>query len=76
MVGNNSIQLFLTRNDQEAMPERVREHLLPEGYFLFGARNPSCYHLFEWGKAEGRRAKDPQAIVPHGFSQRSEVREA
>jgi ubiquinone/menaquinone biosynthesis C-methylase UbiE len=51
MLGN-AFQLFLTRNDQEAMLERVREHLLPEGYFLFGTRNPSRYHLFEWGKAE------------------------
>ena len=51
MLGN-SFQLFLTRSDQEAMLERVREHLAPEGYFLFGTRNPSRYNLFEWGKSD------------------------
>jgi ubiquinone/menaquinone biosynthesis C-methylase UbiE len=51
MLGN-AFQLFLTRSDQEAMLKRVREHLLPEGYFLFGTRNPSRYNLYEWGKDE------------------------
>jgi len=51
MLGN-AFQLFLTRSDQEAMLERVWEHLLPEGCFLFGTRNPSRYNLFEWGKSE------------------------
>jgi ubiquinone/menaquinone biosynthesis C-methylase UbiE len=51
MLGN-AFQLFLTRSDQEAMLECVREHLLPEGSFLFGTRNPSRYNLFEWGKSD------------------------
>src|SRR5882762_2196134 len=35
----NVFQFFLTREDQEAMLARVREHLLPEGCFLFETRN-------------------------------------
>ena len=46
MVGN-AFQHFLTRADQEALLARVREHLHPEGYFLFGTRNPSPRNLFE-----------------------------
>ena len=37
----NAFQFFLTRADQEALFARVREHLLPEGCFLFETRNPS-----------------------------------
>lgn len=46
MVGN-AFQHFLTRTDQEALFARVREHLHPEGCFLFGTRNPSPRNLFE-----------------------------
>ena len=43
----NVFQFFLTREDQEAMLARVREHLLPEGCFLFETRNPSPRNLLE-----------------------------
>jgi SAM-dependent methyltransferase len=46
MLGN-AFQHFLTREDQEALLARVREHLHPEGCFLFGTRNPSPRNLFE-----------------------------
>ena len=43
----NAFQFFLTREDQEALFARVREHLLPEGCFLFETRNPSPRNLLE-----------------------------
>ena len=43
----NVFQFFLTREDYEAMLGRVREHLSPEGCFLFETRNPSPQNLFE-----------------------------
>jgi SAM-dependent methyltransferase len=43
----NAFQFFLTRADQEAMLARVREHLRPEGCFLFETRNPSPRNLLE-----------------------------
>jgi 2-polyprenyl-3-methyl-5-hydroxy-6-metoxy-1,4-benzoquinol methylase len=46
MLGN-AFQHFLTRADQEALLARVREHLPPEGRFLFCTRNPSPGNLFE-----------------------------
>ncbi|GHO63551.1 methyltransferase [Ktedonobacter sp. SOSP1-52] len=46
MLGN-AFQHFLTREDQEALLARVREHLHPEGRFLFGTRHPSPRNLFE-----------------------------
>src|SRR5579863_9412139 len=41
----NVFQFFLTRADQEAMLARVREHLLPQGCFLFETRNPTPRNL-------------------------------
>jgi SAM-dependent methyltransferase len=43
----NAFPFFLTREDQEAMLSRVREHVLPEGCFLFETRNPSPRNLLE-----------------------------
>lgn len=43
----NAFQFFLTREDQEAMLACVREHLLPEGCFLFETRNPISRNLQE-----------------------------
>ncbi len=45
MLGN-AFQHFLSRADQEALLARVREHLHPQGCFLFGTRNPSPRNLF------------------------------
>lgn len=60
MLGN-AFQHFLTRADQEELLARVREHLQPEGYFLFGTRNPSPRNLFE------ARYPDPQTYeTPDG----------
>jgi SAM-dependent methyltransferase len=57
----NVFQFFLTRADQEAMLARVREHLLPEGCFLFETRNPTPRNLLV-----GRRP-DPQTFtLPDG----------
>ena len=43
----NVFQFFLTRADQEALLARVREHVHPEGCFLFETRNPSPRNLLE-----------------------------
>jgi SAM-dependent methyltransferase len=43
----NVFQFFLTRADQEAMLARVRDHLLPEGCFLFETRHPTPRNLLE-----------------------------
>jgi SAM-dependent methyltransferase len=43
----NAFQFFLTRQDQEAMLMCVREHLQPDGEFLFETRNPSPRNLLE-----------------------------
>jgi 2-polyprenyl-3-methyl-5-hydroxy-6-metoxy-1,4-benzoquinol methylase len=43
----NAWQFFLAREDQEALLARVRQHLLPEGCFLFETRNPSPRNLLE-----------------------------
>ncbi len=37
----NVFQFFLTRQDQEALLARAREHLTPEGCLLFETRHPS-----------------------------------
>src|SRR6266699_2299666 len=55
----NVFQFFLTREDQEAMLARVREHLLPEGCFLFETRNPSPRNLFELRRPEGEKYTTP-----------------
>jgi 2-polyprenyl-3-methyl-5-hydroxy-6-metoxy-1,4-benzoquinol methylase len=54
MLGN-AFQHFLTRADHEALLARVREHLHPEGCFLFVTRNPSPRNLFEARFAEPQK---------------------
>ena len=49
----HAFQFFLTREDQEAMLARVREHLLPGGCFLFETRNPNPRNLQEVRHPEG-----------------------
>jgi 2-polyprenyl-3-methyl-5-hydroxy-6-metoxy-1,4-benzoquinol methylase len=60
MLGN-AFQHFLTRADQEALLACVREHLRPEGCFLFGTRNPSPRNLFET-----RYSEPQQYTMPDG----------
>src|SRR5712692_2473774 len=55
----NAFQFILTRADQEAMLACVREHLQPEGYFLFETRNPSSRNLFELRHPEGEKYTTP-----------------
>jgi 2-polyprenyl-3-methyl-5-hydroxy-6-metoxy-1,4-benzoquinol methylase len=43
----NVFQFLLTRPDQDAMLARVREHLRPDGCFIFETRNPSPRFLQE-----------------------------
>lgn len=43
----NAFQFFQGREDQEAMLACVREHLLPDGYFLFETRNPNSGNLVQ-----------------------------
>ena len=43
----NAFQFLLTREDHEGMLARVREHLQPEGCFIFETRNPSPRNLFQ-----------------------------
>jgi len=57
----NVFQFFLTRADQEALLARVREHLLPEGCFLFETRNPTPRNLLE-----GRRPEPQKYTTPDG----------
>lgn len=51
MLGN-AFQHFLSRPDQEALFACIREHLRPDGRFLFVTRNPSPRNLFEARFAE------------------------
>lgn len=51
----NAWQFFLTRDDQERLLARVREHLQPEGCFLFGTRNPIPHNLLEVLHPEGEK---------------------
>lgn len=51
----NAFQHFLTRADHEALFARVREHLTPEGRFIFCTRNPSSRNLLQ------ARFDEPQA---------------
>ncbi len=57
----NVFQFFLTREDQEAMLARVREHLLPEGCFLFETRNPCPRNLLQV-----RHPDPPKYTLPDG----------
>ena len=57
----NVFQFFLTRAEQEALLARVREHLLPEGCFLFETRNPTPRNLLE-----GRRPEPQKFTLPDG----------
>lgn len=60
MVGN-AFQHFLTRADHEALLARIVEHLRPDGYFLFGTRNPSPRNLLQ------ARYQEPQRLtMPDG----------
>jgi len=54
MLGN-AFQHFLTRADHKALLARVREHLRPEGCFLFVTRNPTLRNLFEARFAEPQK---------------------
>lgn len=58
MIGN-AFQFFYTRADQEALLARVREHLGPQGRFLFETRNPSPQNLFEIHHPQPRRYTAP-----------------
>ncbi len=61
MLGN-AFQHFLTRADIEALLARVREHLSPEGCFLFCTRNPSPRNLFEARFPEPRQHTLPDGM--------------
>ncbi|HEX8034439.1 MAG TPA: class I SAM-dependent methyltransferase, partial [Ktedonobacterales bacterium] len=41
----HAFQFFHTRADLEALLARIREHLTPDGCFLFDTRNPSRQNL-------------------------------
>src|SRR5579859_1653893 len=57
----NVFQFFLTREDQEAMLACVREHLHPDGCFLFETRNPNPRNLQQL-----RRPEPQQFALPDG----------
>ena len=57
----NAFQHFLTRADLEGLLARVREHLSPEGCFLFCTRNPSPRNLLE-----ARFPEPQQYTLPDG----------
>jgi SAM-dependent methyltransferase len=58
MVGN-AFQFFLTREDQEGLLASVREHLPPEGCFLFETRNPTPRNLNQVRRPEPQRYSTP-----------------
>ena len=55
----NAFQFLLTREDYEALFARVREHLLPDGCFIFETRNPSPRNLFEVRHLQGEQYTTP-----------------
>jgi SAM-dependent methyltransferase len=55
----NAFQFFLTRADHEALFACVREHLLPEGCFLFETRNPTERNLRHTRREEPQRFTTP-----------------
>ncbi|MBA2682623.1 MAG: SAM-dependent methyltransferase, partial [Ktedonobacteraceae bacterium] len=57
----NAFQFFLTREDQEGLLAHVREHLQPDGCFLFETRNPTPKIL-----TEGRRPQGEKFTTPDG----------
>jgi hypothetical protein len=55
----NAFQFLPTRADHEAMLACVREHMQPDGYFLFETRNPTHRNLEIVRQPEGERATKP-----------------
>ena len=55
----NAFQFFLTRADQEGLLARARDHVQPEGCFLFETRNPSPRNLTEVRHPEAQRYTTP-----------------
>jgi 2-polyprenyl-3-methyl-5-hydroxy-6-metoxy-1,4-benzoquinol methylase len=51
----NAFQFLQTRTDYEKMLACVREHLTPDGYFLFETRNPTDRNLKGLRHPEGQR---------------------
>jgi 2-polyprenyl-3-methyl-5-hydroxy-6-metoxy-1,4-benzoquinol methylase len=49
----NAFQFLPTRQDYEAMLGCIREHLTPDGYFLFETRNPNVRNLMQERHPEG-----------------------
>jgi SAM-dependent methyltransferase len=75
----NVFQFFLTRADQEAMLACVREHLLPEGCFLFETRNPTPRNLFEDRRPGGEKFAAPdggQLVITeqHSYDPMTQIR--
>lgn len=76
----NAFQFFPEREDHEGLFARVREHLTPEGCFLFETRNPTPRNLLKlrhpepqhYTTADGRRlviteehSYDPMTQIQH-----------
>jgi SAM-dependent methyltransferase len=55
----HAFQFFHTRADLEALLARVREHLTPDGCFLFDTRNPSRQNLYETHHPEPQKYATP-----------------
>jgi SAM-dependent methyltransferase len=55
----NAFQFLLTREDHERMLACVREHMQPDGYFIFETRNPSPRNLFEVRHPNGEHYTTP-----------------
>jgi SAM-dependent methyltransferase len=58
----HAFQFFLTRQDIEALLACAREHLLPEGCFLFETRNPNPRNLQQARHPEGDRYTTPDGV--------------
>jgi 2-polyprenyl-3-methyl-5-hydroxy-6-metoxy-1,4-benzoquinol methylase len=58
----NAFQFFLTRQDIEALLACVREHLRPEGCFLFETRNPNPRNLQQTLHPAGDKYTTPDGV--------------
>jgi SAM-dependent methyltransferase len=48
LLTGHAFQVFLTKQDQEAVLRTIAEHLAPGGRFIFDTRNPAVEEWLEW----------------------------
>ncbi len=55
MLTGHAFQVFLPRDDQQAVLRTIARHLAPGGRFVFDSRNPSAEEWRAWVPEESRR---------------------